>query len=89
MTERSEKVEGVAKEEQQDCMECRLTGGFTLAGISVYANHLRMTSQVRRVRTFYGAISVGKCHCKCFISLPFLIVLKGTFGLALFRLFGP
>eukprot|EP00981_Chlorochromonas_danica_P005214 scaffold1046_cov162-Ochromonas_danica.AAC.44 len=43
----------------QDCLECRLVGGITLTGLSIYSNHLRMISSARSHKMFYGAFAIG------------------------------
>lgn len=44
----------------QDCLECRLVGSITLTGLSIYSNHLRMTSSARSHKMFYGAFAIGE-----------------------------
>jgi len=47
----------------QDCMECKVIGTGTLAGLSAYALHLRAMTPKSAVsqRIFLGCMAIGIC----------------------------
>lgn len=62
----------------QDCMECKLIGTGTLAGLSAYALHLRAMTPRAAVsqRIFLGCMAIGIDLLLILLSHPSIIILS-------------
>jgi hypothetical protein len=69
-------------QEEKDCLQCRLVGTGTLVGLSLYANHLRMSTPKGVVghRVFHGSLAIGSyvqfVHILCSIHSNVILFLK-------------